>query len=211
MRPIRRIDFIEPHGASRAALALLLLAGALLAWQGWLAWQGQQALQTDRATLAAVTRQAAAPLPSASPEQRREWARIEQLAGHFAAPWDELLAAFEEHGAGRVALVRLEPDAATGIVHLLARARQPRAMMDYVTALEADARLASVLLNHHELLRDVPGTPVEFAVSAVWRVELARRAPALTPALSHLREREPDIPAPSPRYAGERVGVRGMP
>lgn len=175
MKPLRRIDFVAPRRAAPTALALLLLAAAALAWQGWLAWQGRGGLEQERAAFSALRRQAAAPLPVASPEQRRQQQQIEQLAGHFAAPWGDLLLLFEEHSVGRVALVRLEPDAATGMVHVLARARHTRAMMDYVTALENDARLASVLLSHHELLRDVSGAPVEFSVNAVWRAEVARR------------------------------------
>ncbi len=175
MKPLHRIDFVAPRRAAPPALVLLLLAAAALAWQGGLAWQGRSSLEQERAAFAASARQAAAPLPVAAPEERRRQQQIEQLAGHLAAPWDSLLLLFEEHGAGRVALLRLEPDAATGIVHVLARARHPRAMMDYVTALEDDARLESVLLNHHELLRDVSGTPVEFSVNAVWRAEVAQQ------------------------------------
>ena len=174
MKSLRRIDFVAPRRAAPASLALFLLAAALLAWQGWLAWQGRASLEHERAEFAAVARRVAAPQRVVSPEQRRQQQQIEQLAGHLAAPWDGLLTLFEEHGAGRVALVRLEPDAATGMVHVLARARHARAMMDYVTALESDARLASVLLSHHEVLREVAGAPVEFSVNAVWRAEVAR-------------------------------------
>jgi hypothetical protein len=180
MKPITRIDFIAPRRTSPFALALLLLATVALAWQAWLVWQGQRAVQHQRAALAVSARQAVVPSSSPSPQQRRMHVRLEQLAWHLAAPWDELLDLFERHGTGEVALVRLEPDAASGVVNLLARARDRHAMMVYVVSLESDPRLTSVLLRQHEVLVGADGAPVQFSVSAVWRPGQAQRArPAL--------------------------------
>ena len=118
-------------------------------------WQDRDVLERQRDACAAASRQAAAPQRSVTPpEAAAQHAQLEQLARHLAAPWGDLLALFEQHGAGDVALVRLEPDAAIGRVTLTARARQRAAMLAYVIALEHDARLASVLLTHHKSVPD---------------------------------------------------------
>ena len=176
MKTITPIDFVARRSVPGAGLAMLALAAGVLAWQGWLVWQDQRTLQQQRDAFATLTQQADAPARVVSAQERRPLARIDELARHLAAPWDELLALFEKHGAGDVALVRLEPDAASGLVTLTARARHRRVMMAYVIALENDSRLSSVLLNHHESLPDVEGTPVQFSVTAQWRPGTPQRS-----------------------------------
>ena len=180
MRPITTIDFVARRSLPSAGVTMLLLAAGVLAWQGWLAWQDQRAMQHQRDAFAASTRQAEVPQKATSPAERRQIAQIEFVARHLAAPWDQLLAMFEKHGAGEVALVRIEPDASTGLVTLTARARDRRVMMAYVIALENDLRLSSVLLNHHETLGDVDGAPVLFAITAQWRAVSAQPAKAVS-------------------------------
>ena len=169
MKKISPVDFVARRTVPPTGLALLLLAGGVLAWQGWLAWQDQRALQNQREAFATMLRPSDG-APKALSAQERQWqAQINQVARHLTAPWDELLSLFEKHGAGDVALVRLEPDAGTGLVTLTARARHRRVMMAYLIALENDPHLTSVLLNQHEVLAEVEGAPVQFSITAQWR------------------------------------------
>lgn len=176
MKALAPIDFVAPRRPPRVGSAVLLGAAAALAWQGWHFWQDRDVLERQRDTSAAASRQAAAPQRSVTPLEQRQQAQLEQLARHLAAPWGDLLALLEHHGAGDVALERLEPDAAIGTLTLTARARHRAAMLAYVIALEHDARLASVLLAHHEIVPEVSGTSVVFTVQAVWRPARAVRA-----------------------------------
>lgn len=180
MKTITPIDFVARRSVPGTGLALLALAALALAWQGWLTWQDQRMLQHQREAFATLTHQADAPPRVVSAEERRQLAQIAQLSRHLAAPWDELLALFEKHGAGDVALVRLEPDASTGLVNLTARARHRRVMMAYLLALESDPRLSAVLLTHHETLPDVEGTPVQFSITAQWRPGSPQRGKTAT-------------------------------
>jgi Tfp pilus assembly protein PilN len=173
MKRITPIDFVAPRRAAGIGRALLALAAAGLAWQGGLAWNAQQSLAQQAESFAVAMRQAAAPQRTAAPLQQRAQAQIEHLSRHLAAPWDQLMDLFEKHGNGDIALVRLEPDATTGVVSVTARARHRRIMLAYVMALENDKRLSSVLLNHYETLHDVDGAPVQFSVHAVWRPAVA--------------------------------------
>lgn len=173
MKLLTPIDFVAPRRSPGIGLALLALAAAALAWQGWLVWSDQQALNRQRDAFAATLRQASAPQRAVAPEERRAQAQLDHLSLHLAAPWNELMDMFEKHGRGDVALVRLEPDATTGMLTVTARARHRRVMLAYVMALENDKRLASVLLNHYETLHDVDGAPVQFSIHAVWRPGMA--------------------------------------
>jgi hypothetical protein len=176
MKPIASVDLIGNRSMPGVGMPLLALAVAALAWQSWLAWSGQAAFEQQREAFAVTLRQAAVPRPPVAPEEQRTQLQMEHLARHLAAPWNELMALFEKHGAGDVALVSLEPDATTGIVTLTARARHRRAMLAYVMALEKDVRLSSVLLDRHETLHEVEGTPVQFSLHAVWRPAVAQQA-----------------------------------
>ena len=173
MKLLTPIDFVAPRRSPGVGLVLLALAAAALAWQGWLAWHDQQAFNQQRDAFAATLRQASAPQRVVAPEERRSQAQVEHLARQLSAPWDDLMALFEKHGVGDVALVRLEPDATTGMLTVTARARHRRVMLAYVMALENDRRLSSVLLNHYETLHDVDGAPVQFSIHAVWRPGVA--------------------------------------
>ncbi len=169
MKLITPIDFMAPRRAGGLGRMLLALAAAGLAWQAGLAWNEQQALDQQREAFAGALKSAAIPQRAVAPEERRSQAQADALARQLAAPWDQLMDLFEKHGAGNIALVRLEPDATTGVVSVTARARHRRVMLAYVMALENDKRLGSVLLNHYETLREVDGAPVQFSIHAVWR------------------------------------------
>lgn len=159
------LDFVAPPPRPWSGLVLALVAlaalGAVLV-QAWLLRQ-----ETQRAAVRDV-RPAAVRAPL-SDTQRRGLVQVKSLAAQITAPWSDLLAVFEQHTQPAVGLLRLEPDARSGRVKLTAEAKDVTAMMVYVTALEADARLVEVVLANHQLERDVPGKPVRFTVQAGWR------------------------------------------
>lgn len=168
MKGLISIDFASRPALPRAGTLALAAAALVLGWQGWSSWQEQQALAHQDERFAAQLRQLNVPQRGSGAGERKQRAQFDAVERHLAAPWDELLRSFERHGAGDVALVRFEPDAGTGNLTVVARARHRRVMMAYVMALEADPRLAQVLLTSHELLPDVEGTPVQFSISARW-------------------------------------------
>ncbi len=168
MKGLIPIDFASRPAWPRVGTLALAAATLVLGWQAWSAWQQQQVLQHQDERFATQLRQLNVPQRGTSAVERKHRAQFDAVERHLAAPWDELLKSFERHGAGDVAMVRFEPDAGTGTLTVVARARHRRVMMAYVMALEADPRLASVLLTSHESLPDVEGTPVQFSISARW-------------------------------------------
>lgn len=169
IRSPSRIDFLAPAPRRGLGLALLAAAALALAWQGLEATRALQRLEQERRGLGAlVARRSAAPAAMTA-EDRRRHAQLDALARYLAAPWAELLAALEERRPGQAVLQRVEQDAATGSIRLTVRARHAEAMMAYVTALEADRRLANVLLHRHEPDGDAAAGALRFELSADWR------------------------------------------
>lgn len=173
-----RIDFLAAAPRRAPGLALLAVAVALLAWQSWEAARELRLLERERSGLAALAPQRNAGNAPMTAADRRRHAQMEALARYLAAPWDELLAAFEERRPGQAVLQRVEQDASSGTLRLTARARHADAMMAYVTALEADTRLSQVLLHRHETDGEQPGAPLRFELSAAWKGGGDMRAPA---------------------------------
>lgn len=168
MKALPRIDFIAASASPWLGRGLLALALALLAAVSYQAHLLRQSNRVILAETAAV--RAARPIAGNLTEaQRRSLQQVRALASQITAPWSDLLAVFEQHIQPDVGLLRLEPDARSGRVRLSAEAKDTKAMMAYVTALEADVRLVEVVLMSHQLERDVAGQPVRFTVQAGWR------------------------------------------
>jgi Tfp pilus assembly protein PilN len=163
-----RIDFIGRRKLPPLGLALALAAAGLAAWQGSLVAQDAEQLQRQRASLAALERPRKPARPTMSAEDVRRHHQIEAVARHLATPWEPLLSLFEARAPQGVVLTKFRPDAGLGRIELTARAATPEAVGAYLMQLERDSRLRNVLLQHHEVLQDQPGAPVEFAIGADW-------------------------------------------
>ena len=165
-----RIDFIQRGHGPAVGAVLVVLALAALAWQGWIAKREADVLQAQRSGMAQLRRQAGGLQPAAmSQDDVKRHRQIEQVAARLAMPWDRLLALFEQHATSRVLLLSLDADAATGHVEISGRATSSRALADYLARLESDPRLQSVMLQHHEALRNEAGAPINFKLVAEWR------------------------------------------
>lgn len=157
----------------RLGLALLwsgsiALLGCALVWgEAWSA----QARQT-RALAALESAQAKAIRgPEQSPADPNEVAR-ERVAMRIARvlqiPWSDLLITIESARHSAVALLALEPSTHDGSLRLTAEARDPKAMLEYLQALQADTRLSQVILVSHQVQTQVAGSPVRFQIRSAW-------------------------------------------
>lgn len=168
MRSPAPIDWIAPRRVPPLGLAACAVALGLLAWQVALAWDASRRLAAERDAVGALARRVAV-APAMTDADRRRHAQIDALARRLAMPWDEWLALVERADRRDAVLQRLAQDATTGQMALTAQAPDAAAMMRYVVALEREPRLAGVLLNHHELMTDQSGAPVQFELVAQWR------------------------------------------
>ncbi len=167
MKPVALIDFAAAPPSRLAGVALCAAALAALAVCSGGAWQIHQANRTLAAHAGVPV--AIRSTPRANAMDGVMVRHVRAVAGELAAPWDDLLAAFEEHSTPEVGLLKLEPDARAAVVRISGQASTLDAMVSYLAALETDPRLARVVLLGHQLEREVPGHPVTFSLSAEWR------------------------------------------
>jgi hypothetical protein len=182
----------RPLGWTLAVCGLLVLA-----WQGWALWRAEELVEA-RASTATAARVAArtappstapAPTPASARMALASQRQIDQIAADLAAPWGDLLQVFEARAGRQVTLLRMEPDAHSGLVRLAGEARTLSAVLAYVSALDTDPMLRQVLLTHHQTRSDpavtasdagastsnasanavVSAPMVEFTLTAAWR------------------------------------------
>lgn len=169
------IDFAPAARAPRPLGLVLLGVGALLTLLGGLVWSEAWSAQRAQAhSLSALLgREAASEAkparagPATAGELARSRATL-NVAHELQTPWSELLSALEAAPHSSVALLLVEPSIAKQQVRLTAEARQIDAMLDYLAALQSDARLSQVVLLSHQVQTKSPGNPVRFQLQAAW-------------------------------------------
>jgi uncharacterized iron-regulated membrane protein len=169
MKPLQRLDFLAPAPRPWAGLTLLALGAAALAWVAIWTWSLQQAVNQHNASLRQQATRQAAPSNTLGEAERVRMAQASAVLSELRAPWDQLLSTFEERSRNDIGLLKLEPDAKSGLVRVTGQAKDTKALFAYLKELESDQRLISVALNNHQLERDAPGRPVRFMLQARWR------------------------------------------
>jgi hypothetical protein len=74
--------------------------------------------------------------------------------------------AIEQAAMREVAILQLQPDADTRSLKLVAEARQREAMFEYLRRLAAARGLSDVHIVSHQVQRDDPQRPIQFALQA---------------------------------------------
>jgi Tfp pilus assembly protein PilN len=169
------LDFAQPKAATPRAARWLVSVGAAVLLGSALPWiaatnrQGTLEQALKQAQIERGTR--SAPVKTVRPvdpkEQQRERA-IQSITHGLATPWADLFAALEAAPTQAVALMAIEPTVANRSVRLTGEARDAQAMLGYLAALQHDVRLSQVVLVSHQVQAQAPGTPVRFAIQALW-------------------------------------------
>lgn len=168
MRRVPPLEFLNRAPRRRMGWFMLLLAVPLLGWQ--LVRYTQALDQRNEEAAVAERSEGAGPrsVRAAAPADVRYVSQATQAATQLAAPWAGLLALLDEHNDADVALLRVEPNARSGQVKLVAEARDANSMVAFLASLESDRRLTQVTLLNQQLQRQTPGEPLRFTVSGLW-------------------------------------------
>lgn len=86
----------------------------------------------------------------------------------MSIPWDLLFSDIESSTGSEVALLSVQPDAATRVVRISGEAKEFAAMVAYIRRLEKTDHLGKVMLQGHEIKIQDPQKPVAFVLLAVW-------------------------------------------
>jgi len=179
MKRLPCIDFAEQTRLRPAGTGLVVVASALLLASSALAWRAEKT-NSALAERLKDAKSAQAPRMVMSAADRTLLAQARTVASQLNAPWDELLAVFEEHSSPGVGLLKLEPDAKAAIVRVTAQSSNVDSMVAYVEALEGDSRLTEVILANHQVERETAGRPLRFTLVASWRPAAAAGSPPPT-------------------------------
>jgi len=159
---------------------------APMPWVGWLLLALSVAFATDLAVSyrtqriqlagneaqlarASNAEDAAKRVPTlARPVSTEEIALAREASRRLALPWEALFHALEKATDRSVALLAIEPDAATRTVRITGECRDYPAALAYVAALGRDRDLSGVHLLKHETRQEDPQHPLVFTLSASW-------------------------------------------
>lgn len=157
-------------------LAILLLALCAWAAVGWRygeksreARSWEQQADVLSALLARRSPAARPQSPQAAGALLLEVKQANQVVRALAVPWTPLFDAVDSAGAPGIALLALEPDARKGTVRIIGEARDLEVLLAYVDQLAQREVFASVLLERHQVQRDVAEKPLRFSLVARWK------------------------------------------
>ena len=136
----------------------------------------QERYRDVRDDLARLQAQAGLVLPGgratrALPKERldEQAKSAEAVVRQLTLPWASLIGAIEQAATRDVAILQLQPDAEHSVLRLTAEARNREAMFEYLKRLGAARELTNVVLVSHQVQKDEPQQPIQFAVQALLR------------------------------------------
>jgi len=164
------LDYLTPARAPLWPGVLLLVVSLALAGALVLRYRDTQAALGQLRVSGKLIDPQRRPLP-AMPKERldAELKSAESVVRQLALPWASMVQAIEHSAVRDVAILQLQPDAATRTVKLTAEARTQEAMFDYLRRLGAAPGLAEVHVVSHQVQRDDPQHPIQFSVQATMR------------------------------------------
>lgn len=159
------------------ARGVLLLAG-LCAGVGVLTYERmvlspeleaqRQLIQDQRAKMGSRE----APSSMKPTELAQAWRNAQGAASQLNLPWSRFFAVLGESSVSAdVALISIEPDTQKGQAILIAEARNPDSMLNFVSALQHSDEFSEVALQSHLINRNVPENPIRFRISTRWRIK----------------------------------------
>lgn len=126
-------------------------------------WQGK----ADQARLPGHRAAVTPPLgEQAARAQMLEVKQANQVVRQLGLPWNALFTAVESSGGKEIALLSLEPDLQKGMVKIGGEAKDFDALLNYVKELSTREVFGSVMLQNHQIQRDVAEKPVRFSLIA---------------------------------------------
>jgi Tfp pilus assembly protein PilN len=174
MIPRLDLDFSRRRAAPAAGGVILLCAAAvLLLASGARLWHAHAENDRAQAELEAVQRQtmasrhvAKAPLtPAAKLAEKQSQSVLRELT----VPWQDLFSIVEDYPDHDVALIGIDQNPAQSQIRITAEAKNFDAMIAYLKYLQSSVLLREAVLNDHLIETNVPGKPVRFQITAVWR------------------------------------------
>ncbi|MBL8342712.1 MAG: hypothetical protein JNL30_14680 [Rubrivivax sp.] len=171
--PSLELNLARPHRKWRTdGLATLALVGAAALAGAWFIEGDMARLRAANAQLDEAQARARAARPTAAranPAEERAQRALANLQRDLDTPWEHLLRSLEGGLNRDVAVLGVEPTASKRAVRLQLEARNRQSMLGFLESLQAEGRLADVmLLMHQPVPPEAGGRGVRFQVQASW-------------------------------------------
>jgi Tfp pilus assembly protein PilN len=174
MIPRLDLDFSRRRApAATGGVILLCAAAVLLLASGARLWHAYAESDRVQAQLEAVRQQAMAsrhvvraPL---TPAARLAEKQSQLVLRELTVPWQDLFSIVEDYPDHDVALIGIDQNPAQSQIRITAEAKNFDAMIAYLKYLQSSVLLREAVLNDHLIETNVPGKPVRFQITAVWR------------------------------------------
>lgn len=166
------LDYQKPVDRPRRVAGwLLLLTGAALLVEMGVSYDR---LQHDREAMNREIRTSKLNLDMSHKEpvvrqfDDKDFEAARQIIDRLSAPWDAFFAGLESVSTENVAILSIEPDMQTGLLHIEGEAKDYAAALTLVAQLRTIKPFSEVFLLRHEIKRDDPQHPVGFTLSLRW-------------------------------------------
>ncbi|SOF00437.1 hypothetical protein SAMN05446635_8494 [Burkholderia sp. OK233] len=174
MIPRLDLDFSRRRApAAMGGVILLCAAAVLLLASGARLWHAYAENDRVQAQLEAVRQQTMAnrhvvraPL---TPAARLAEKQSQSVLRELTVPWQDLFSIVEDYPDHDVALIGIDQNPAQSQIRITAEAKNFDAMIAYLKYLQTSVLLREAVLNDHLIETNVPGKPVRFQITAVWR------------------------------------------
>ncbi|MFM0131274.1 hypothetical protein [Paraburkholderia sediminicola] len=174
MIPRLDLDFSRRRApAATGGVILLCAAAVLLLASGARLWHAYAENDRVQAQLEAVRQQAMANRHVAraplTPAARLAEKQSQLVLRELTVPWQDLFSIVEDYPDHDVALIGIDQNPAQSQIRITAEAKNFDAMIAYLKYLQSSVLLREAVLNDHLIETNVPGKPVRFQITAVWR------------------------------------------
>jgi hypothetical protein len=150
-----------------APVALALMAGYYQTLNEEIRFWENKAEQAARSA-----RHATVARPLTDQEARAQMLEVKQanlVVRQLGLPLNALFNAVDSSGRQDIALLSLEPDLQKGAVKIGGEAKDFDALVNYVKDLSTREVFSSVMLQNHQVQRDIAEKPVLFTLIAYWK------------------------------------------
>jgi Tfp pilus assembly protein PilN len=169
-RPRIELDYVaatrRSHWIGAGVLALACAAAGQLVVH-------QQSLRHELSALALAqgARDAQALSSRRVPKERvdEEAKQLESVVRQLALPWPEIVRAVESASMREVGVLNMQPDAQQRVLRITGEAKTQEAMLEYARRIGQSKGLTDVYLLTHQVQRDDPSRPIQFALQASFR------------------------------------------
>lgn len=163
----RRAPLATGGVAVLCVAAVLLLASGVRLWHAYAENDREQAqMEVVRQQTMASRHVVKAPLtPAAKLAEKQSQSVLRELT----VPWQDLFSIVEDYPDHDVALIGIDQNPAQSQIRITAEAKNFDAMIAYLKYLQHSVLLREAVLNDHVIEANVPGKPVRFQITAVWR------------------------------------------